>query len=106
MKEQSMLSHSVYFTLKNSSDAACDAMIADCQKYLKDHKGVVFFGVGRLASEYNRPVNVRDYDIALNIVFDGRESHDTYQVHEQHLEFIAKNKEGWEQVRVFDADVA
>lgn len=100
-----MLSHMVYFTLKDSSDSACDAMIADCQKYLKDHSGVVFFAVGRLATEYDRPVNVRDFDIALNVVFDNRESHDVYQVHEQHLEFIAKNKEKWEQVRVFDADV-
>lgn len=101
-----MLSHMVYFTLKDSSDAACDALVAEITKYLKDHNGVEFFAAGRLAASYDRPVNDREFHVALNIVFDTRESHDTYQVAPEHLQFIENNKENWEQVRVFDADVA
>lgn len=100
-----MLSHMVYFTLKDSSDEVCSALIADCQKYLKNHPGVEFFGVGRLAADLARPVNVLDYHVALNVVFDSRESHDAYQVAADHLEFIARNKDNWEQVRIYDADV-
>ena len=95
----------VYFTLKDSSDDACTTLIAECNKYLKNHDGVKFFAVGKLASEYDRPVNVRDFDIALNVVFDTKEAPDAYQVIPDHLEFIARNKENWEQVRVLDAHV-
>lgn len=101
-----MLSHMVYFTLKDSSDAACDALLAEMKKYLKDHKGVEFFAVGRLADRYERPVNDRAFHVALNVVFDNRESHDAYQIAPEHLQFIENNKENWEQVRVFDADMA
>jgi hypothetical protein len=42
----------------------------------------------------------------LHVVFASRAAHDTYQTHPRHLQFIAENKEGWTNVRVFDADVA
>lgn len=95
----------VYFTLKDSSDAACDVLLTQMRKYLKDHQGVQFFAAGRLADSYDRPVNDRNFHVALNVVFDSRESHDKYQIAPEHLEFIDNNKENWEQVRVFDADV-
>lgn len=96
----------VYFTLKDSSDDACTGLISECNKYLKNHDGIEFFAVGRVASEYDRPVNVRDFDVALNVVFSTKEAHDKYQVAPEHLEFIDKNKENWEQVRVLDAHVS
>lgn len=100
-----MLSHMVYFTLKDSSEAAQQTLVDACQKYLKNHDGVTFFAAGKLASEFERPVNVRDFHVALHVIFDTKESHDTYQVSEDHLTFIAEGKENWEQVRVFDAYV-
>jgi hypothetical protein len=36
-----MLSHNVFFTLKDASDAAADHLVAACRKYLKDHPGVL-----------------------------------------------------------------
>ena len=53
-----------------------------------------------------RPVNDRNYDVALHVVFDGRESHDAYQIAPRHLEFIAEGKENWKTVRVFDSDAS
>lgn len=100
-----MLSHTVFFTLKDSSDAACQKLIDAGHKFLKPHDGIVFFGLGRLAAEYDRPVNDRVFHIALNVVFQNKEAHDVYQVSAMHLEFIADGKENWEQVRVFDAYV-
>ena len=98
-----MLSHTVYFTLKDSSDSACQKLVDACHSFLKGHSGIAFFAAGRLASEFNRPVNDLAYHVALQVVFDDRESHDVYQVSENHLAFIAEGKENWEQVRVFDA---
>ena len=99
------LSHVVCFKLKDSSPAKVQAMVDDCHKYLKNHSGVHFFAAGTLAKEYARPVNDHDFDVCLNIVFDSRAAHDAYQTVEDHLTFIAQNKESWGKVRVFDADV-
>ncbi len=104
MSEQ-RLSHVVFFTLKDSSDAAIQTLLDACHKYLKDHPGVVYFGAGTLAKEYARPVNDHAFHVCLNVVFDSRASHDVYQTAPDHLKFIADHKESWEKVRVFDADV-
>ena len=100
-----MLAHNVYFTLEENSDDQKKQLVAACQKYLKDHTGVVFFAAGTLIEDLNRPVNDLDFDVALHVVFDSRESHDAYQVHEKHLQFIEENKANWKQVRVFDSAV-
>lgn len=100
-----MLSHMVYFTLKDSSDAAQQTLVEACQKFLKPHDGIQFFAVGKLASEFDRPVNVTDFHVALHVVFDTKDSHDVYQVSEKHLAFIEQSKENWEAIRVFDAYV-
>lgn len=100
-----MLSHVVFFTLKDSSPAAIQNLLDGCQKYLKNHPGVVFFGAGTLAAEYARPVNDHDFHVCLNVVFDSRASHDAYQTAPDHLTFIAEHRESWAKVRVFDADV-
>ncbi|MFO0907907.1 MAG: Dabb family protein [Isosphaeraceae bacterium] len=101
-----MLAHNVYFTLEDSSDAAIDALVASCKKYLADHPGVVFFAAGKLQPELNRPVNDRGFHVALHVVFDSLASHDAYQDAPLHHQFIAENKPNWKQVRVFDSDVA
>jgi hypothetical protein len=98
-----MLVHNVYFALKDKSDAAVQKMLAACRKYLTQHPGTVFFACGTLAKELNRPVNVRDFDIALHVVFDTQAAHDAYQVAPRHEQFIEENKSNWAEVRVFDS---
>ncbi|QDV49000.1 Dabb family protein [Gimesia fumaroli] len=99
------LAHMVYFTLKDESPAASEAMVEACHKYLKDHPGVVYFSAGMRAPEFQREVNDQEFHVALNVVFDSKESHDKYQVVDDHLTFIAENKEKWAKVRVFDSYV-
>jgi hypothetical protein len=101
-----MLGHMVYFTLKDKSPAAVENMVAACKKYLTGHPGTVFFAAGTLIPDLARPVNQLDFDVALQVVFDSRASHDAYQVNPRHVQFIEENKAGWERVRVFDADVS
>ncbi len=98
-----MLAHNVYFALKDQSDAAKQKMVDACKKYLARHPGVVFFACGLLEPELSRPVNVRDFDVALHVVFDNRASHDAYQEAPTHLQFIEENRDNWAQVRVFDS---
>jgi hypothetical protein len=100
-----MLSHMVYFTLKDASPAAVDHLVDECQRLLKPLPGTTFFAAGKLAPEFQRPVNDLNYHVALNVVFDSKESHDRYQTAEEHLAFIAANRDNWAQVRIFDAYV-
>ncbi|MDR3634917.1 MAG: Dabb family protein [Isosphaeraceae bacterium] len=100
-----MLAHNVYFALHDNSEAAKQKMIVACKTYLAKHPGTVFFACGTLEPELARPVNVRDFDIALHVVFESRAAHDVYQDAPLHHQFIAENKENWKLVRVFDSIV-
>ena len=100
-----MLAHNVYFTLKDNSDAARQKLVAACKKYLAMHPGVMFYATGTLAAELNRPVNDRNFDVALHIVFASRDDHDRYQASRLHVQFVEENKDSWKQVRVFDSVV-
>ena len=99
-----MLSHAVYFSLKDKKPAAVESLVAACQKYLTGHPGAVWFSVGTCSS-YDRQVNDRDFDVALEIVFESRAAHDAYQTAERHNQFIAEQATNWSKVRVFDVDV-
>jgi Stress responsive A/B Barrel Domain len=99
------VAHMVYFKLKDNSPAARQKLVAACKKYLDRHEGTVYFSCGVRSEDFNRPVNDRDFDVALHLVFKDKASHDKYQDHPRHKQFIAENKDNWEKVRVFDAIV-
>ena len=101
-----MLAHIVYFTLHDNSEANKQALVDACHKYLKNHPGVEFFAAGTVGAEFQRPVNVSDYDVSLHLYFTDKAAHDEYQTVEDHLTFIAENKASWKQVRVFDSYVS
>ncbi|MCU0227638.1 MAG: Dabb family protein [Bryobacterales bacterium] len=99
------LAHNVYFSLQDASPAAQERLVAACQKYLKQHQGVVFFAAGTLAQEFTRDVNDRDFHVALHLVFATKADHDRYQDHPEHQKFIQEQKGNWAKVRVFDSYV-
>ena len=103
MAPQPMLAHNVYFALHDPSAAQRTRLLDACKKYLKGHPGEVFFAVGTLAEELNRPVNDRAFDVALHIVFRDKAAQDAYQEAPRHHEFIAAFKDNWRLVRVFDS---
>jgi len=98
--------HNVFFTLNDNSQAACEQLVAACDKYLKDHPGVVYYSAGVVSPRLTRPVNDRAFDVALHVVFRSLADHDAYQVHPRHHDFITESKPNWKQVRVFDSEVA
>ena len=100
-----MLVHSVFFTLNDNSPAEIKRLVDTCNKYLADHPGVVHFTAGTLNPELDRPVNDRDYEVSIHVVFDSKVSHDLYQTAPLHLKFIEECKPNWKKVRVFDTDV-
>jgi hypothetical protein len=100
-----MLGHNVFFSLKDSSESAKQKLVDACRKYLTAREGIVFFACGTLAPDLNRPVNDREFDVALHIIFRRKEDHDRYQEDALHHQFVAENKENWKKVRVFDSVV-
>tara|TARA_R110002072_G_scaffold295170_1_gene465913 strand:- start:30752 stop:31078 length:327 start_codon:yes stop_codon:yes gene_type:complete len=100
------LAHIVCFDLNDDSAEARQALCAAATKYLSGHDGTVYFSVGIVGDEFNRPVNDHDYSVSLHVVFENKAAHDVYQVHERHLAFIEENKANWKRVRVFDSYLA
>jgi hypothetical protein len=104
-KREPWLAHMVYFSLKDSSPAAKEKLVAACKKHLSGHPGEVFFAAGTLCEDLKREVNDRDFDVALHIVFKDKASQDQYQEAPRHDLFIKENKDSWTKVRVFDSYV-
>jgi hypothetical protein len=97
-----MIVHDVYFTLRDNSPAAEQALLDACRKYLTDHPGVLSFACGRRAKDHIRPVNDLEFDVSLHITFADKAAHDRYQAHARHVQFVAEQKPNWKQSRVFD----
>jgi hypothetical protein len=104
--EKTLLAHSVYFSLKDNSEGMKQQFLAAGQKYLTEHSGVVFYAAGVLAADCERPLNDRDFDVALHVVFEDKAAHDAYQKAERHLKFIEETKGNWQKVRIFDSYVS
>jgi hypothetical protein len=100
-----MIVHNVFFTLNENSPSARQKLVDACHKFLSGHPGVVYFSAGTLCESLVRPVNDRDFDVGLHVVFRSLADHDAYQQHPQHLQFVDENKPTWKKVRVFDSAV-
>ena len=101
------LAHSVFFTLKDRSPEARAKFVASCEKYLTKHEGTVSFALGTMAEDVEEPgVSVRDFDVALLVVFESKEAEAKYLVAARHLSFVAENKAEFAKVRVFDSYLA
>jgi quinol monooxygenase YgiN len=97
------LAHMVFFTLKDHSKDAVDAFVKDCEKYLTKHEGVVYFSLGKRAEDVEEGPSVKDFDVALHVVFADRKYRDKYLASPRHDAFVAAIKSGMEKARVFDS---
>jgi len=100
-----MIAHNVYFLLNETSTEAQQKLVAECHEYLADIPGIAFYAAGTLAEQFDRPVNDRDFHVALHVVFTDGDAMKTYLEHPRHVEFVERNKANWAKVRVFDSAV-
>jgi hypothetical protein len=100
-----MIAHNVYFVLQDNSEAAIQAMVADCHAYLSKLPGMLFYAAGT-CSDVKRSSSDRDYDVALHAVFQDRPGLDAYLTSTKHVAFMKKHGENWKKVRVFDSVVS
>ncbi len=97
------LAHMVFFTLKDHSKESVDAFVKDCEKYLTKHEGTVSFSVGKRAEDVEEPPSVKDFDVALHVVFADKKYRDKYLASPRHDAFVAAIKAKMEKARVFDS---
>jgi hypothetical protein len=97
-----MFIHVVYFWIKpGAPDGARSKLVEDCRKYLGKIPTVRHMWTGRPAMTPREVVD-NSYDVGLCVVLDDSPGHDVYQEHPLHKEFIARNREHWKRVQVYD----
>ena len=97
-----MFIHQVCFWLKSGTPAAAkEQLIADCRQYLGGVPGVKQLAAGPPAMTPREVVD-NSYQVGLLVMLEDSTAHDIYQDHPLHHEFIARNKEHWDRVRVLD----
>jgi hypothetical protein len=97
-----MFIHTVYFWMKpEATDAQRDQLVADAKHYLGRIPTVRHLWAG-VPAMTPREVVDNSYGVGLTVVLDDSPGHDVYQVHELHLEFIARNKANWNRVQIYD----
>ena len=99
------LAHMVFFALKDHSKESRERFIASCEKYLAEHEGTAYFSVGTIAEDKDvqEPVSVKDFDVALHVVFENKAAKAKYLASERHKQFVDENRESFAGVRVFDS---
>lgn len=97
-----MHAHNVYFSFIEPTEENTAALVADAYEYLAKIDGIEFFACGTHEALLDREVNDHDWDVGLHVVFTDLAAHDAYQVAPSHDEFVARNKDNWQSVRVFD----
>jgi hypothetical protein len=97
-----MFIHTVYFYLKeNTPPAAREQLKRDCVELLGQIPDVRFCFAGTPAGT-PRTVVDNSYGVGVTVVLTDAAAHDVYQTHPLHLDFIARNKEHWARVQVYD----
>src|SRR5687768_17572240 len=95
--------HAVFFTMKpDTSESAIDSLVDDAYTMLAKIPAVRKIESGRRDERMMRDVNDKDFTVGLMVYFDDKAGHDAYSDHPLHTEYVAKNKEHWANVRVYD----
>jgi hypothetical protein len=97
-----MFVHVVFFWLKDTApEGEADRVVASCRELLGQIPTVRKIEAGRPAMT-PRDVVDNSYDVGLCVLLDDAAGHDVYQVHDLHKQFIARHKDHWKRVQVYD----
>ena len=100
-----MLVHMVYFWLNDDAPSGeADALAEGCRSLLGKIPGVRHLWAGGPADTPRREIIDVSYAVGLCVILDDAgKSHDIYQEHPLHKEFLAKHKAHWKKVQIFDS---
>lgn len=100
-----MLIHVVYFWLTDDAPADEARRLAEsCRTLLGKVPTVRQLWAGGPADTPRRDIIDDSYSVALIVILDDADkSHDVYQEHPLHKEFIARHKAHWKKVQIYDS---
>lgn len=98
------LLHAVYFDLAEGVDE--EQFMRECRERLAPIPGVRSVEVAERGTEFTRPENAIEFDVALLVVLEDRAAHDGYQVHPSHQALVAEWRARIVRLAIFDAWVA
>ena len=101
-----MVIHAVYFYLNDNAPADEPTKLADsCRTLLGKIPTVRHLWAGSPAQTPRRDIIDRGFSVGLVVVLDDAgKSHDIYQEHPLHKEFLARHKAHWKKVQIFDSN--
>lgn len=99
-----MLVHTVYFWLKTSVPDSEQAAFLEDLKGLSKIDSVIQLHAGPPSKTEARPVVDHSYDYGLMVMFRDVAGHDHYSSHQIHQDFLARWKENFHRIRVYDFD--
>jgi hypothetical protein len=105
VSQTTLLGHNLFFSLKEPTEENKAKLIEACKKYLSQHPGIVFFAVGTRDEKLSGGFNDKNYDVALHMIFTGREALGTYARSADHQQFIRETTPLFKGLRIFDSTV-
>ncbi|MEM6674479.1 MAG: Dabb family protein [Planctomycetota bacterium] len=96
------ISHDVFFTLEDASDARCGELVEACAR-LREIPGVIEVLAGRRDETQTRDVNDQTYHVGLHVEFVDSAAYAGYGPHPVHQALLAEFSGNFERVVVFDS---
>jgi len=100
---QPMLTHHVFFWLKNPSSKEDQAKLIEGVKTLEKIETIRQLHIGVPATTEKRPVVDNSYAVSELIFFDDVAGQNIYQEHPIHKKFVADYSHLWDKVIVYDS---
>ena len=97
-----MFVHTVFFWMKGGAPTGeAERVAGSCRELLARIPTVRRLEVGHAAGTPREVVD-NSYAVGLTVILDDVAGHDVYQEHPLHKEFIARHREHWARVLVYD----
>ena len=93
--------HNLYFSLTDKSPASIQKFTDICIKYLSRHPGIRQFTTGGL-TDIKRDVSVRNFDVAVSIIYESKKAYDEYLKSKEHDEFFPATSGMIKDTYIFD----
>lgn len=100
------LQHSLYFKLVDGSGPSIRKLEDVCRELLSGHEGEALFALGVCANPLGRPVNVENFDVALDMEWVDRDAYERYEASERHKRFGPMTQGTIQALHVFDSQTS
>lgn len=96
------LIHNLYFSLTDKSEENIKKFTDICVKYLSGHPGIQQFITGGL-TDIKRDVSVRNFEVAVSIIYESKKAYDDYLKSKKHEEFFPATSGMIDNTYIFDS---